>query len=309
MGLAVLNLFLIFSFPALSAEKATLHDYRFQQKVFETDARLACQIKRFTLINTHQEIKDQSGTGTDHFTSMAAVIDTTGPSCIRKYGVVQFIQGCVSNQEYNKQTGDLSPKHFGTVRTSREKNVYFSHPHFEVDSLNLDPLYSSKSSSDTGERQGWYYVSKKTLRLKNNRDDILADDYLFQRPSSRHFLENSPHETTQVYVADLPSQAGFHSDPRFTKALITTPSLDFKTCVYDLKDIPAQGEPEPPETPHAVGGPLLCFDWSHKFEFDLDKANFRAVTQAGTDPFCQNPVPNPGKKSESKGMAASPTQI
>ena len=284
---------LLLGWSAFGAETTTLHSYRFQQKIFDLDASLSCQIKRFTLLNTHQEMKDLVGPSTDHFTSMAALIDTTGPECIRNYGVVQYIQGCVSNQEYNKLNGKLSAKHFGTIRTSREKDIYFAHPNLEVDSLNNDPLYASKSSQDDGERQGWYYVSKTPLKLKNTRADVLSDDYLFQRPSSRIFLEHAKDSHTQIYVADLPSQAAFHSDEKYPVALISLPSLDFKTCLYEMKDIPAVGNPASPETPHALGGPLTCFSWSHKFEFDSKKLNFDVVTREGTDPFCLSPTPTP----------------
>ncbi|MBC7397501.1 MAG: hypothetical protein H7333_08660 [Bdellovibrionales bacterium] len=276
-----------------AAETTTLHSYRFQQKTFEPDASLSCQIKRFTLINTHQEMKDTIGPSTAHFTSMAAMIDTTGPECLRNYGVVQYIQGCMSNQEMNKHTGRLTKKHYGTIRTSREKDIYFAHPQLEVDSLNIDPLYASKPSNEEGDRQGWYYISKTPLKMKDKRADVLADDYLFQRPSSRIFLENANSTHTQVYVADLPSQAAFHLDDKYSVALISTPSLDFKTCVYEMKNIPNAGDPAPPDTPRETGGPLICFQWSHKFEFDAKKMNFDAVTSTGTDPFCMSPTPKP----------------
>lgn len=293
MGFWLLLTPLVLGWSAFGAETTTVHSYRFQQKVFEAGPSLSCQLKRFTVINTHQEMKDLNGPSTDHFTSMAALIDTTGPECIRNYGVVQYIQGCVSNQEYNKTTGKLSAKHFGTIRTSREKDIYFTHSKFEVDSLNVDPLYAGKPSDDSGERQGWYYVSKTPLKVKNNRADVLSDDYLFQRPTSRIFLEHANDSHAQVYVADLPSQAAFHSDEKYPVALISLPSLDFKTCIYDMKDIPTVGDPASPETPHALGGPLTCFNWSHKFEFDPKKLNFAEVTHEGTDSFCTSPTPNP----------------
>jgi hypothetical protein len=281
--------FLVSASASFAANSPVQFD--FHQKDFAPAAGAACTVKRFTVVNSQNTMSDENGTTS--FTGMNAVIEVSKPECLRKYGVVQWIHGCVSNQMYRKSTGVLDDRYYGTRRQHRENDIYFTHTDWVIDATGKDPLYAGKDSTDTGgERMGYYYVSKRPLILKNNRASLLADYQLFDHASSRYFLEDpAARPSTQLYVGDSPQMASTFSTPGSDLVSITIPSLEFKTCLYEMDQIPEVGDPAGPDTPVEAGGPIVCYEWNHKFSFNPATQKMDRVTTPGIDPFCSSPTP------------------
>jgi len=223
---------------------------------------------------------------------MAAVIETSQPSCIRDYAIVQWTRGCMTNQNFSQSTGQLSPKYF-PVRDSEGSEQYFTSPNWSVDTVDTDPMYAT-DTTEPGGRMDFYYVSKTPLKLKNDHASLVSDDSVYELATKRYFLrEPTSANAKQIFVTDIPDSAEFYHTAGLDLGLITSPSLEFQTCVYDVNDIPLTGEPAMPGIPQTLGGPIQCYSWAHKYEFNTVTRDFDKVTGSGMDPFCLSPTPTP----------------
>ena len=275
---------ILFSLVSLSFNAQAGDEFKFHQKTFPLISPNQCQIERFTVINKRSEIRDE--TSNAHFTSMAAVIETTKPECIRKYAVVQWLKGCVTDQVFRKSTGELSPKYFGTSRESRGKVIAFNHPHWEVDTLDVDPMY--QNNEEKGDRLDWYYVTKRPLKLNNDLQTLISNDLILDNSKNFSFLQYLTKKIPkQTFITDMPTMASTFTQKAYDTMTVTTPSLEFQVCVYETKDIPLTGNPAVPGTAPELGGPLQCYYWDHKFNFNTRTLDFERVTSPGVDSFCK----------------------
>ena len=85
----------------------------------------------------------------------------------------------------------------------------------------------------------------------------------------------------------MPEVADYYEVAKLNIAEVTSSSLEFQTCLYDLKDIPATTDPAPPGTPHEADGPITCYHWSDHFQFNVKTLNFDRITDGSMDPFCE----------------------
>lgn len=266
--------------PASPAETIAA---RFQQKRFPAPAPGACGLKSFTVQD--YEIRSVDGEfDRSAMTEMGAVTETTGPECARDYAVVQFIRGCVYHARYSLETGALLERTFDHARRLRGQRVVFNHPGFEVDNYGTDPLYAS----DPGEadRLAYLYVPKTPLKLRGDRRSQLSDLKVFDDPAQRVFLADADRPTAVIFITDLPDNGMAMADESKTRLTTLNPSLDFRTCLYRVKDIPVTGDPAGPDASPDQGGPLACFSWKSRYTFDPVKMDFVTDAFSGVDPFC-----------------------
>ncbi len=266
---------------------------RLQQKTFPAPAPGACGLKAFSVLD--YEIRDSVKNGeATRMTEMGAVLETTAPDCLREYGIVQFIRGCVYHERYTQATGALIERVFDVVRHLRGPRVVFNHPGYEVDQTELDPLYVSYP--EEAGRQDLMYVPKGRLRLRSDAASLEADRKYFDRSDSREFLKDVS-SATLAYVADLPDNGQSILDETGTVLSVLNASLDFRTCVYRLKDVPTTGDPAGEGVAPENGGPIHCFGWMSRYNFDPATKDFVTDKFKDVDPFCaQAParVPLPG---------------
>lgn len=265
---------------------------RLQRKEFPASAQ--CGLKAFSLID--YEIRESVKNGeASRMTEMGAVIETTDPSCLRDYGIVQFIRGCVYHTRYSLATGEETEKVFDVARHLRGPRVVFSHPGYEVDQTELDPLYVSYPEET--DRLALLYVPNGKMRLRSDAASLLADRKYFDDPSERTFLKDISTPTAVAFVGDLPDNGQSVIDESGGTLSAVNSSLDFRTCVYRLKDVPTTGDPAGEGTAPDQGGPIQCFGWMSRYTFDPTTKDFVTDKFHGVDPFCaQAParVPLPG---------------
>jgi hypothetical protein len=256
---------------------------RFQQKKFPLPADGKCGLKAYTLLD--YEIRDSLKKGeASRMTEMGAVIETTSPECLREYGIVQFIRGCVYHTRYNTATGEQTEKVFDVARRLRGPRVVFNHPGYEVDQTELDPLYVSYPEEE--DRLGLLYVPNSPMRLRPDAASMKADMKYLDQPGERTFLRDISTPTTTVFIGDLPDhgQSVISEDGTVLSAL--NASLDFRTCLYRLKDVPTTGDPAREGTPPENGGPIQCFGWMSRYTFDPATKDIVTDKFSGVDPFC-----------------------
>lgn len=281
--------------PAQVREPALRVIPHFQQKRFPPAPGAACSLKSYTLLD--YEIRTNDGEyDRSRLTEMAAVVETTSPECVRDYAVVQFIRGCVYHTRYSPETGSEIEKVFDVARRLRGPRVVFSHPKFEVDQTETDPLYVSYPKEEE-DRLALLYVPKSLLRLRPDERSMLVDLKTFDNPSSRTFLKDLEGPTSLTFVTDLPEGGVVSIDEEKTRVSASNSSLDFRTCLYRVKDVPTTGDPSGEDVPQDKGGPIQCFSWMSRYTYDGATKDFTTDRFAGVDPFCaQAPerVPLPG---------------
>ena len=261
----------------------------FQQKQFPARADGACALKSFTVID--YEMRSKEGKyDLSRRTEMGAVIETTSPECIREFGVVQFIRGCSYAVDYSAETGGELDRSFSS-REFRGRQIVFNHPGYEVDQTELDPLFTAYPEQP--DRSALAYVSKSPLRLSSDAASLRADLSFFDESSRRTFLKDHPAPTSTTYVTDLPD-GGLSSISQDRKRFTAhDSSLDFKTCVYRLRDVPTSGDPAGEETSPETGGPIQCFSWNSRYTYVAAARDFVTDRFSGVDPYCaQAPARN-----------------
>jgi hypothetical protein len=214
---------------AVAAEKPRIQMQSFVNSDCEKTA--SCTLKRFEMRNEFYESADSY----DVFTYTR--YETDSVANLEDYGIVQFIRGCDYAVAPDGQSGVR--KYLGLYRDFFGKHVPLFHPHWQIDTDDVDPLYASVPGAARrldyhywlpGGR--WYGVSQDKWRLfKNGLPD---------RPS--------------VFVFDKPTGA-FKSGLDLVGWQNT--SLEFKTCIYRMKDVPLVATPEQEE----IGDPIHCFFW------------------------------------------------
>ncbi|MEQ1919199.1 MAG: hypothetical protein ABL955_08375 [Elusimicrobiota bacterium] len=261
---------------------------RFQQKKFPLSSDGTCGLKAFTLLD--YEIRDSVKNGeASRMTQMGAVIETTSPDCLREYGVVQFIRGCVYHTRYDIKTGLETEKVFDVARRLRGPRVVFNHPGYEVDRTELDPLYASYPSE--AHRLDLLYAPNGPMRLRPDAASMAADRKYLDRPDERTFLKDLATPTAIAFVGDLPDHGQSVINEEGTILSALNASLDFRTCLYRVKDVPTTGDPAGEGVAPENGGPLQCFGWMSRYTFEPATQDFVTDKFSSVDPFCATAPP------------------
>ncbi len=192
----------------------------------------------------------------NYMTDLRIIMKTASLASIQNYGVVQFIKGCKwqSHWDGKELTKELSLQrdHFG-------QSITFKHQDWEVDSDSHDPVYHSFR----GDRFGlWRWNSNA------NSFDPETATFLYRKAA--------PHPT--VFFTDLPGTSFKQSDQ---SAINST--LDFKTCIFKLTDIPEQTDPRGSNID--LSKSLKCFEWSDHFVYDFKALKMSQPTDI--DPVCR----------------------
>ena len=227
-----------------------------------------CGIKKFSLVTYASETGDSFGVkGTARNIALAAAFSTSDPTCADQYGFVQFIHGCVFGVTYQAGTNTVIKKFISERRDWFGQDIPFRHPKWVVDTNGLDPIYTSVDFDAHASRIDYSFATKNPIPFKNNRADLLA----IREPLQSHatYFKDLRNEATQLRITDYPSGAFFSEpDPSVEKYSASNTSLEFKTCIYHLNDIPTQGSPATPDVSETKGGPIACLDWDHKNVFN-----------------------------------------
>lgn len=256
---------------------------RLQRQTFALASGAKCGLKAFSVVDyeTRESVKNDEAS---RLTVMGAVIETTSPECLRDYGVVQFIRGCVYHARYALPSGAEIEKVFDVARRLRGPRVVFSHPAWEVDRTELDPVYMSYPDEES--RVDLYYTPRAPLRLRPDAASLMADYKYFNDPAHRRFLKDTEAPASAFFVGDVPEGGVSVVNEERTILSAENTSLEFRTCVYRLQDVPSSGDPAGEDAPTGNGGPLHCFGWASRYTFDPATRDYVTDKFSGLDPFC-----------------------
>lgn len=250
-----------------------------QESSLQNENSQTCGLKKFQNATFTQQNDNPFQTeGVRRSTTNIALFETTDPSCLKKFGIVQYIKGCVYNSHLDMQTGRVN-KWFGHVRSYKGKQISYNHPDWEVDTIDEDPLYwSSEDYLDqkTSERLASYLTPLKKWEFAKTPEKLWQQFRFFDRPKNnlKTLLENPQPVYPVLAATDLPVGSSFSFDEA------TNVSLQFKTCLYEMDKIPLVGEP----TLETSTGPIHCFEWSHNHVYNHQFNVFEETQEI--DPFC-----------------------
>jgi hypothetical protein len=188
-----------------------------------------------------------------HGTRMAIQFRTGSVPELEKFGVVQFFRGCQFGSSADSKSMNVMRRLFG-------ESVVFQARQWQVDSDDVDPIYNSPE--DPGLIRQYFY------RWSPEKD-------LFSSLNQFFFGRQKP-GIPALHITDRPGQA-WH-DPESDVA--DNISLEFKTCLYQVAQIPRVSIPEKTE----FGEAIQCFPWRSSFVFD--HSNQKMGMPQAIDPFC-----------------------
>jgi hypothetical protein len=198
-----------------------------------------------------------------YMTDFRFVIQLDKADSIPRYGVVQYLKGCMFQSELlpdgtiNNRFAYVH-KHFGAYQLLR-------HDNWVVDSSHDDPVASSF------ENYGRFDLYKWNKDPKN----LDADN------GTWYFDAKPPHGT--VFKSELISNTGLMEAPG--NPMARNSSLELETCIFKINDLPLKSD--------AVGSgidrskAIWCGQWDHKFSYDF--ANGKVVQDQLIHPYCAEP--------------------
>ncbi len=215
-------------------------------------------------------------------TFSATAYETNKVSCLEKFGVVQYIKGCVYDKFSDLKTGEVILR--AATRDIRGQEGIFIHRDWEVDTVDKDPMYATNDTVNTASRHDGWFWPKKPLNLKSETSLLLKDfEIYFNTPNRGHYYESKPTKPL-LFNRDMP-KGGDVWIINNTRWSVNT-SLLFKTCIYRIEDIPKEGNPKGFDVPLAEGGPFKCVDWNNSYIYN-DKTNVYDTPET-IDPVCSD---------------------
>lgn len=198
-----------------------------------------------------------------YMTDFRFVIEVEKPSQIPKYGVVQFLRGCMFESELlpdgtvDKRFAYVH-KHFGQYQLVRHEN-------WVVDSSHSDPVTSSFENYGRFDLYKWN-SDPKSLEADN------ANWYFHGQP---------PHGT--VFKADLISTTGLIEGTKNPTA--RNSSIELESCIFKIGDLPKTSDSAGSGIDKSKA--IWCSSWDHKFIYD--HLNSKVESSASIHPFCSEP--------------------
>ncbi len=197
---------------------------------------------------------------------------------LTKYGFVQQIRGCTYQSKQNSD-GTISKRIGESIMHLGKKRTYVF-PGWSYDATSKDPLYYGPNEEDANLPGGRLSLYRWTPKLGVIDKKLTKDLYEVLRLPETKRKNLSP----SVFVTDSPSMAYLQSEE---DKVFQNVSLEFKMCLYEMKDIPLMIETDDQLNME----PIVCHTWNSQFEFDFAKNKFVNLPNKGLDPFCASQIP------------------
>lgn len=199
-----------------------------------------------------------------HGSELYAWYETKDEADIQKFAFVQFIQGCRFSSFMN---GAEVVTRFEDARAFLGKYVLFLHDGWELDSIDIDPMYWS-----THESEG---IRHQSLRVGGT--DTTFPSRLMDVPS----LGSKNGVGRRVFVTDIPSAGDVRRNTHIGTDIASNVSMKFRTCLYRVEDVPMVINPK--NTNFAT--PIVCYFWDNSYVYDHER---RVMTSPDTvAPACK----------------------
>lgn len=253
-----------------------------------------CSVKKVRFESQNYSIKDPEDVLPFYGTLGYFGFETNSWADITKYGFVQRIRGCTYHAKKNAD-GSVSKRIGESIMHLDVKRIYVF-PEWSNDATTTDPLYYGPTEEDAHLNGGRVSLYRWTPQLGVINSKKTKDLYeMLQMPASKR-KKLSP----SVFVTDSPSMAYMISEADQTFQNV---SLEFRICLYKLKDIPLAVDSEAP----IDATPIVCHNWNSQFEYNFEKNKYEHKPKKGLDSFCATQEPlNPAEvfRREQEAKAA-----
>lgn len=224
-----------------------------------------CDLKNVKIIERKIKVllPDERAEYASYMTDFRFILELDKASSIPRYGVVQFLKGCMFQSELlpdgtiNNRFAYVH-KHFGSYQLLR-------HDNWVVDSSHDDPLASSFENYGRFDLYKW------------NKDPKSFD----ADNATWYFDAIPPHGT--VFKSELISNTGLMEGT--ANPMARNSSIDLETCIFKIGDLPKKSDPAGTGIDRSKA--IWCSQWDHKFSYDF--ANAKVVQDKSIHPFCAEP--------------------
>lgn len=242
---------LLISHSALAYQRVILEDKTSTFNNTNCNDNQTCDLTEFSLRYSKVESAFEDDWSDLSYQSMVVInYKTQEISQLPKYGVVQFIRGCVWTSEMEK--GEIV-NHFNFSRSFFGSSITFKHPQWVIDSIDADPLYGTW---DDLPSRHFAYKWNDTPQLHPLLEEVEKHYYGYGLPL-----------TPELYVSDMP-QGGRNSS--YNSSSKVNSSLEFKTCIYKTEDVPTRLDPKQLD----FASPIACFEWASNDIYDYQRQEF-----------------------------------
>jgi len=195
-------------------------------------------------------------------TFMSASFETTKPEFLKKFAILQYIKGCVF------QTRADGSKQMMTRSFFAKMGQKFLHKDWQIDSgFDSDPVYMSNPFAGPDEI--------REFDIPRNANYLTTNPSLDLAAAAWGGLEKNL-KTNALFVFDAPTASNYmkHFNTQITA------SLQFKTCIYSVEQIPKRIAAPGSELPHAIA----CHEWDHNHSYEQESGVFTHANKI--HPFC-----------------------
>jgi len=221
-----------------------------------------CDLKSAKLIDRKIKVllPDEPAQYANYMSDIRFVLEFSKPSAIERYGLVQYIQGCMFGSTL-KSDGNIeysfthAHKNFGDYKPIKYKTPI-------VDSDQADPLLTAFDG----------YGRFDLYRWNKDSADLDAEN------ATWYFDAPPPHGT--VFFADLISNTGLQEGTPAPSA--RNSSVEFETCLFKISDLPNTSDPQ--GTGIDKNKAIWCTTWDHKFVYNFKQG--KVIQEKAISPIC-----------------------
>lgn len=248
------------------------------------EGRGDCDLKEIVFFEEHDEFPVIPRIEDDFLgrrTIFMAGIETENVAALKNYVFVQFIRGCMW-RSWKEPDGSIATD-FLISRTHIGRRTHFVSNDWVVDSVDDDPV---STSDGTGDRHFFLQWSEKRPKWIPRGQQKLFGDEIPTIPFG--FVTDSP----EPVATFLPKKLAERALPGVLESA-TNMSLEFRTCVYRMGDVPAKIDGM-----RGFGVPIACHDWRASHVYDHHRGEF--TSPAGVNGQCGKPLSDYERRNEER---------
>ncbi len=183
-------------------------------------------------------------------------IEATNKADLKKYSLVQYIEGCVFETD---REGNIK---MGTREFFGANGSPFKHVGFELDSASdKDPVYWSNPNAGYDELRG---IEIPRNSMYSYANPLLTESWGAWAGKVKNLKEN------KIFISDTPTPSGWDLDEETMKVSARISSLRFKICLHKTEDVPRTVESPATQIP----GAIVCMSWDSNFNYNFATRKF-----------------------------------